>query len=85
MKDKNYSRNIFILFCKPTPTRKHFQDVPSWYLLLDLAALNENIILRTINCKACTETNNKVCQNFNEVGEAVRRDSATELENPMNL
>ena len=27
----------------------------------------------------------KVCQNFNEVGGAVRRESATELENPMNL
>ena len=27
-----------------------------------------------------TETNNKVCQIFNEVGGAVRRESATELE-----
>ena len=34
--------NMCILFCRPTQTRKHFQDVPSWYLLLDLAALNEN-------------------------------------------
>ena len=43
VKNKNYSRNMCILFCRPTQTRKHFQDVPSWYLLLDLAALNENI------------------------------------------
>ena len=33
----------------------------------------------------CTETNNKVCKIFNEVGGAVRRESATELENPLNL
>ena len=34
-----------ILFCRPTQTRKHFQGVPSWYLifLLHPAALNENI------------------------------------------
>ena len=32
-----------------------------------------------------TETNNKVCQIFNEVGGAVRRESATELENQLNL
>ena len=43
MKDKNYSRNMCISFCRPTQTRKHFQEVPSWYLLLDLAALNENM------------------------------------------
>ena len=43
VKDKNYSRNICIIFCRPKQTRKHFQDVPSWYLLPDLAALNENI------------------------------------------
>ena len=43
VKDKKYSRNVCILFCRPTQTRKHFQDVASWYLLLDLAALNENI------------------------------------------
>ena len=43
VKDNNYSRNMCILFCRPTQTRKHFQDVPSWYFLLDLAALNENI------------------------------------------
>ena len=41
VKDKNYSRNMCILFCRPTQTQEHFQDVPSWYLLLDLAALNE--------------------------------------------
>ena len=35
--------------------------------------------------QGCTETNNKVCQIFNEVGGAVRRESATELENPLNL
>ena len=29
--------------------------------------------------------NNIVCQIFNEVGGAVRRESATELENPLNL
>ena len=46
VKDKNYSRNMCILFCRPTQTRKHFQDVPSWYLLLHLAALNENITFR---------------------------------------
>ena len=33
----------------------------------------------------CTELNNKVYQIFNEVGGAVRRESATELENPLNL
>ena len=33
----------------------------------------------------CTETNNKVCQIFNEVGGTVKRESATELENPLNL
>ena len=34
----------------------------------------------------CTKTNNKVnCQIFNEVGGAVRRESATELENLLNL
>ena len=43
VKDKNYSQNMCILFCRPTQTRKHFQDVLSWYLLLDPAALNENI------------------------------------------
>ena len=43
VKDKNYSQNMCTLFCSPTQTRKRFQDVPSWYLLLDLAALNENI------------------------------------------
>ena len=43
VKDKNYSRNMCILFCRPTQTRKHFQDVPRWYPLLDLAALNEKI------------------------------------------
>ena len=43
VKDKTYSRNMCILFCRPTQTRKHFQDVPSWYFSLDLAALNENI------------------------------------------
>ena len=42
-KIKNYSRNMCILVCRPTQTRKHFQDVLSWYLLLDLEALNENI------------------------------------------
>ena len=40
---QNYSQNICILFCRPTQTRKRFQDVPSWRLLLHLAALNENI------------------------------------------
>ena len=43
MKDKNYSQNMYILFSRPAQTRKNFQDVPSWYLLLHLAALNENI------------------------------------------
>ena len=43
VKDKNYSRNMCILFCRRTQTRKHFQDIPSWYPLLYLAALNENI------------------------------------------
>ena len=42
MKDTNYFANMCILFCRPTQTQKHFQEVPSWYLLLDLAALNEN-------------------------------------------
>ena len=46
VKDKNYSRNMCILFCRPTQTRKHFQDVLNWYLLLDLAALNENITFK---------------------------------------
>ena len=35
--------------------------------------------------QGCTETNNKVCQIFNEVGGAVTRESATELENLLNL
>ena len=35
--------------------------------------------------QGCTESNNKVRQIFNEVGGAVRRESATELENPLNL
>ena len=35
--------------------------------------------------QGCTETNNKVCQIFNEVGGVVRRESATELENLLNL
>ena len=35
--------------------------------------------------QGCTETNNKICQIFNEVGGEVRRESATELENPLNL
>ena len=43
VKDKNYSRNMCNLFCRPKQSRKHFQDVPSWYLLLDLAASNENV------------------------------------------
>ena len=34
--------------------------------------------------QGCTETNNKVCQIFIEGGGAVRRESATELENPLN-
>ena len=33
----------------------------------------------------CPEMNSKVCQIFNEVGGAVRRESATELENLLNL
>ena len=43
VKGKNYSRNMCILFC--SQTRKHFQDVPSWCLLLDgwQAVVNENI------------------------------------------
>ena len=39
-------------------------------------------------CRAlqgCTETSNKVCQIFKEVGGVVRRESATELENLLNL
>ena len=39
-------------------------------------------------CRAlqgCNETNNKVCQIFNEVGGAGRRESGTELENLLNL
>ena len=35
--------------------------------------------------QGCTEANNKVCQIFKEVGGAVRRESATELENLLNL
>ena len=35
--------------------------------------------------QGCAETNNKVCQIFKEVGGAVRRESAAELENPLNL
>ena len=35
--------------------------------------------------QGCTETNNKVCQIFNEFGGAVRRESAMQLENPLNL
>ena len=35
--------------------------------------------------QGCTETNSKVCQIFKEAGGAVRRESATELENPLNL
>ena len=33
----------------------------------------------------CTEMNNKVCQIFNEVGGAMRSESATKLENLLNL
>ena len=43
VKDKNYSRSMCISFCRPTQIRKRFQDVPSWYLLLDPAALNKNM------------------------------------------
>ena len=35
--------SMCILFCRSIQTRKHFQDVPSWYVLPNLAALNENI------------------------------------------
>ena len=35
--------------------------------------------------QCCTEASNKVWQIFNEVGVAVRPESATELENPLNL
>ena len=35
--------------------------------------------------QGCIETNNKVCQILNEVRGAVRRESATELENISNL
>ena len=49
VKDKNYSRNMSILICRPTQTRKLFQDVPSWYLSLDLAALNENITFQLLS------------------------------------
>ena len=35
--------------------------------------------------QGCTETNNKVCQIFHGVGGAVRRERATEQENPLNL
>ena len=42
-KGQKLFRSVCILLCRPTQTRKHFQGVPSLYLLLDLAALNENI------------------------------------------
>ena len=35
--------------------------------------------------QGCTETNNKVYQIINEVGGAVRCESAAELENPLNV
>ena len=40
---KLFSKHVHFIYRPTTHTRKHFQDVPSWYLLLDLAALNENI------------------------------------------
>ena len=58
LKDKSYSRNMCILFCRPIQTRKYFQVVPSWYLLLDPAALNENITfqLRSFHLKITHKT-----------------------------
>ena len=53
----------------------------SWVLLF----LNFYDLKTSVALQGCTETNNKVCQIFNEFGEAVRRESATELENPLNL
>ena len=54
----------------------------SW-LLLFLNLLRPEDQRRAL--QGCTKTNNKVCQIFNEVGGAVRRESATELENSLNL
>ena len=53
----------------------------SWVLLF----LNFYDLKTSVALQGCTETNNKVYQIFNEVGEAVRRESATELENLLNL
>ena len=48
VKGKKYFRDICILVCRPTQTRKHLYDVPSWHLifLLHAAALHENITLQ---------------------------------------
>ena len=53
----------------------------SWVLLF----FNFYDLKTSVALQGCTEKNNKVCQIFNEVGEAVRRESATELENLLNL
>ena len=39
---KLFWKHVHFIF-SPTQTRKHFQHVPSLYLSLDPAALNENI------------------------------------------
>ena len=47
VKDKNYSRNMCILFCRPTQAQG-FHDVLCWHLifLLHPTALHENITLQ---------------------------------------
>ena len=41
---KLFSKHVHFIFTGPHKHENIFQDVPSWYLLmLDLAALNENI------------------------------------------
>ena len=47
VKDKNYSRNMCILFCRPTQAQR-FHDVLCWHLifLLHPTALHENITLQ---------------------------------------
>ena len=39
-------RKLFSKHVHFVGSQKHFRDVPSWYLLLHLAALNENITFR---------------------------------------
>ena len=51
VKDKNYSRNLCILFCRPTQAQR-FHDDLCWHLIFVLhsTALHENITLQLVLC-----------------------------------